>query len=61
LDTRHPLKWFIPQFSEPVIVDENGERPADRDNHRRPTMTSGLPDPDGTRRSENGCALGRAV
>ena len=31
LDTRHLLKWFIPEFSDPVVLDENGERPADRD------------------------------
>ena len=50
LDTRHPLKWFIPEFSDPVVLDENGERPADRDITIGDllTMTSGIPYPDGT-------------
>ena len=50
LDTRHLLKWFIPEFSDPVVLDENGERPADRDITIGDllTMTSGIPYPDGT-------------
>ena len=50
LDTRHPLKWFIPEFSDPVVLDENGEHPADRDITIGDllTMTSGIPYPDGT-------------
>jgi CubicO group peptidase (beta-lactamase class C family) len=50
LDTRNPLKWFIPEFSDPVVLDENGERPADRDITIGDllTMTSGIPYPDGT-------------
>ena len=43
LDTRHPLKWFYP--AQPVVLDENGERPADRDITIGDllTMTSGIP------------------
>lgn len=50
LDTRHLLKWFIPEFSDPVVLDENGEHPADRDITIGDllTMTSGIPYPDGT-------------
>ncbi|WP_295211736.1 serine hydrolase domain-containing protein [Ruminococcus sp.] len=50
LDTRHLLKWYIPTFADPKVLDENGERPASRDITIGDllNMTSGIPYPDWT-------------
>lgn len=43
------LKWYLPTFENPMVLDEKGERPAQRDITLRDllTMTSGIPYPDG--------------
>ena len=49
IELRYPVKWFLPTFENPVVLDEKGERPADRDITIGDllTMTSGIPYPGG--------------
>ena len=50
IELRYPLKWFIPEFENPTVLDEQGTRPAERDITLRDllTMTSGIPYPEDT-------------
>lgn len=50
IELRYPLKWFIPTFENPTVLDEKGSRPAERDITLRDllTMTSGIPYPEDT-------------
>lgn len=50
VELRYPVKWFLPTFENPTVLDEKGERPAERDITLGDllTMTSGIPYPDGT-------------
>lgn len=50
IELRYPLKWFIPEFENPTVLDEHGTRPAERDITLRDllTMTSGIPYPEDT-------------
>lgn len=50
IELRYPLKWFIPSFENPMVLDENGLRPAQRDITLQDllNMTSGICYPDGT-------------
>ena len=50
IEFRYPLKWFLPTFENPQVLDENGLRPADRDITLGDllTMTSGISYPGGT-------------
>ena len=50
IELRYPLKWFLPTFENPQVLDENGLRPADRDITLSDllTMTSGITYPGGT-------------
>lgn len=49
LDFNDQLKWYLPTFENPMVLDENGERPAERDITIRDllSMTSGISYPDG--------------
>lgn len=48
-ELNNPVKWFLPTFEAPTVLDEQGERPADRDITIGDllSMTSGIPYPDG--------------
>ncbi len=50
IELRYPVKWFIPEFENPMVLDENGLHPAGRDITIGDllTMTSGIPYPDGS-------------
>lgn len=50
IELRYPLKWFIPEFDSPTVLDETGQRKAERDITLRDllTMTSGIPYPEDT-------------
>ena len=50
IELRYPIKWFLPTFEAPKVLDENGERPAERDITIGDllSMTSGIPYPEGT-------------
>lgn len=50
IELRYPIKWFLPTFESPTVLDENGERPAERDITVADLldMTSGITYPDGT-------------
>lgn len=49
IELRYPLKWFLPTFENPQVLDEKGLRPADRDITLGDllTMTSGISYPGG--------------
>lgn len=49
IELSDPLKWYLPTFEAPCVLDESGKRPAERDITLRDllTMTSGIPYPDG--------------
>lgn len=48
-ELNNPVKWFLPTFENPTVLDEQGERPADRDITIGDllSMTSGITYPDG--------------
>ncbi len=50
LELRYPVKWFLPTFENPMVLDEKGTRPAERDVTVGDliTMTSGVPYPGGS-------------
>ena len=50
LELRYPLKWFINEFSEPMVLENDKLRPASRDITIADllTMQSGIPYPDGS-------------
>ncbi|MCI7766716.1 MAG: beta-lactamase family protein [Oscillospiraceae bacterium] len=50
IELRYPLKWFLPTFENPQVLDEKGLRPAERDITIGDllTMTSGISYPGGT-------------
>lgn len=50
IELRYPIKWFLPTFDAPKVLDGNGLRPAVRDITIRDllNMTSGICYPDGS-------------
>ncbi len=58
IEMRYPVKWFLPTFENPIILDSGGKRPASRDITLGDlmSMTSGIPYPDGC--SPAGMAMG---
>lgn len=50
IEMRYPVKWFLPTFENPTVLDEKGSRPASRDITIGDlmNMTSGIPYPDNT-------------
>lgn len=49
IELRYPVKWFLPTFENPMVIDEKGVHPADRDVTIGDllTMTSGVAYPGG--------------
>jgi len=62
IELRYPVKWFLPTFENPMVMTENGTRPAKRDITLGDlmNMTSGILYPDGSAAGQKmGCVWDR--